>query len=284
MSFLGERGGARGERGGARPSGAARSGKNGGRAADEEGGGASAPLLLGRRMPLTLTTVIIIIIALATLAKSQLIQVAKSRPQIAESAHERLFPFVRLSTPSLTSQESPVNNAHPADLVLTPWPPRARARWAHRRPPSPNPGAGAACRPPPPTPTLVARTTRRDAGAMAPKKKLGQILIKLVSQAQTGFFYVVRFELRSRRTDRSSSCSPLNTLTPTPTPPKTKHKNDKHTDQEEPAQRAAQAAARQVRPRRQQARAVHGGQAQVMSRFAPLRARSLQPRPSSVGV
>jgi hypothetical protein len=27
---------------------------------------------------------------------------------------------------------------------------------------------------------------------MAPKKKLGQILIKLVSQAQTGFFYVVR--------------------------------------------------------------------------------------------
>lgn len=26
---------------------------------------------------------------------------------------------------------------------------------------------------------------------MAPKKKLGQILIKLVSQAQTGFFYVV---------------------------------------------------------------------------------------------
>lgn len=63
---------------------------------------------------------------------------------------------------------------------------------------------------------------------MAPKKKLGQILIKLVSQAQTGFFYVVRLDLWSRRTDRASLLRPArppNTL-PTPRcPHKTKTQN-----------------------------------------------------------
>jgi ribosomal protein L33 len=66
---------------------------------------------------------------------------------------------------------------------------------------------------------------------MAPKKKLGQILIKLVSQAQTGFFYVVRWTrsatLHPKAGGRLIRSRP-NANASTPAKPKTKKQTKKN--------------------------------------------------------